>query len=217
MIELSSGRGLEGKQAADFLRQMLAAYPNDPALGCPFDGLNTTYNQPSQFKRMAAISTDGTYAEGWSEFLDTFSSETNAWGIVFEQPIKGTPPAYGVQHGSDVVYYFPTLAGPKADPRGYGQRALVDAIHDALINFVYDGDPNGSPSLSAQNSSEYVWPLYSETGMVTALNATEVTTAIPPPHRPGFDVIHRFLRPGPLLDARRRDLESELTALNLQA
>lgn len=216
MVELSSGRGLEGQQAADFKRQMLAAYPNDPALGCPFDGRNTTYNQPSQFKRMAAIATDGTYVEGWWEFLETFSRETNTWGIEFEQPIKGTPPAYGIQHGSDIIYYFPTLAGPKADPRGYGQGKLVDTIHDALANFVYYGDPNGSSQLATQNSSGYVWPLYSDTGMVTALNATEITTAVSPPYRPGFDVIHQFLRPGPFLDARRRDVGSKSTTLSLQ-
>lgn len=175
---------------------MLAAYPVDPALGCPFDGRNTTYNQPSQFKRMAAVVTDGTYAEGWAEFLATFSSKTNTWGIVFEQPVQGTPPAYGVQHGSDVLYYFPTLAGAKNDPRSYGQGDLVNAIHDSVINFVNDGDPNGS-ILSSHKSSKYRWPLYCETGMVTALNATQVTKAISPPHRPGFDVIHRFLRPHP--------------------
>ena len=191
---------------------MLEAYPVDPAVGCPFDGRNTTYNEGTQYKRMAAIATDGTYAEPWSEFLDTFSALTDTWGIVFEQPIKGIPAAYGVQHGSDLLYYFPTLAGPAADPRSYGQGDLVHAIHDAVTNFVVDGDPNGSFELK-QRPSNYQWPLYSETGNVTALNATQIAKAVSPPHRPGFEILHHFLRPGPFVDVGN-NARSE--ALNLQ-
>lgn len=210
--ELSSGRGLKGAEAAHFEDLMLKAYPNAPALGCPFDGRNTTYNQPSQFKRMAAIFTDGTYAEPWVEFLETFSSKTNAWGIMFEQPVKGASPAYGIQHGSDVIYYFPTLATAAADPRSYGQAELVTTIQDALINFANDGDPNG---LTSQPLSEYHWPLYSEAGTVTALNASKITESVQPPHRSGFDVIHRFLRPGPFWRDGKRE-ETGVTALSLQ-
>lgn len=61
--QLAAGRGLEGELAKAFINQMLQAYPKDPAVGCPFDGLNTTYGVSSQYKRMAAIFTDGIYSE----------------------------------------------------------------------------------------------------------------------------------------------------------
>lgn len=116
------------------MTQMLEAYPNIPALGCPFDGYNTTYKQPSQFKRMAAIFTDGTYAEPWVEFLETFSSKTKTWGILFEQPIKDTPPAFGVQHGSDVIYCESVGHKGCPKPRPTSTSSERHANHCTLLN-----------------------------------------------------------------------------------
>ena len=182
---------------------MLEAYPIDPALGCPYDGRNTTYNQPSQFKRMAAIATDSQYVEPWTEYLDTFSEKTNVWGILFEQPIPGVGPAYGAVHGSDIPYYFPLIGGPGNDPRNDGLADLVDTILTAVVNFVNEGDPNGCKAVS-RHSGRNQWPVYSETRKATALNATQGAVAVLPPHRPGFDIVHKFLRPGPFWDGGKQ-------------
>ena len=192
-----SGAGLKGQKASAFLKDMLEAYPSDPAIGAPFDGRNTTYGVSSQFKRQAAIETDLTFAEGYVEFLETFSARTKTWGMIFEQPVVGIP-AYGVAHGSDLVFYFPELVGPKGDPRNRGWSEMMYAVHDAVINFVNFGDPNG-----CDDSAGYRWPDFSESGLVTALNGTRIATAVPPPHRPGFDVIHKYLRPGPVVASDR--------------
>ena len=195
MLDLISGRGLKGEEAARFQRQMLQAYPIDPALGCPFDGADTNYGVGAQYKRMAAIATDGTYAEAWTEFLETFSSETKTWGLLWEQPIHGVPPEYGITHGSDLSYYFPSLLGREMDPHALGNEDLTSATQRALINFINDGDPNSCMPASEEDAN-YRWPLYSEGREVTVMNASKVTEARPPPRRGGFSVIHQFLRPG---------------------
>lgn len=176
---------------------MLQAYPVDPALGCPFNGGDTNYGDGSQYKRMAAIATDGTYTEAWTEYLETFSSKTNTWGILWEEPIHGAPAAYGVTHGSDLPYYFPTLLGPHKNSRDTNDRDLMRAVQEALVNFVHDGDPNGC-TLESGKATSYHWPLYSESHEITVLNASKVAESLPPPHRSGFGVIHKFLRPGPV-------------------
>lgn len=173
---------------------MLEAYPNDPKLGCPFDGSDTNYGLGSQFKRMAAIVTDGTYTEGWSEIVKTLSLETKAWGLYWEQAIPGAPAALGVVHGSDLTYYFPNLLGKDLSPGSLGNKDLMNAVQDALINFVHFGDPNGCFS----KSDSYRWPSFGESQQITIMNAKVIAEAQKPPHRPGFDVLHKYLRPGPL-------------------
>lgn len=170
---------------------MLAAYSNEPAFGAPFDGRNTTYGQPSQYKRMSAIASDASYTAPWRWYLETFSQKTDVWGLLFEEPIPGVKPALGVQHGSDMVFYFPEMFGEGADPRENGYAELVDAIHDALVNFVNDGDPNGHGADCGGDG--YTWPGYDENVLVTVLNASMPAAAVQPPYRPGFDVIEEFL------------------------
>lgn len=166
---------------------MLAAYPIDPALGAPFNGRNTTYGEPSQYKRMAAIASDAQWIAPWHWYLDMFSQRMDTWGVFFEEPIPGERPALGVQHGTDLAFYFPKLFGEERDPRKNGYSDLVETIHDALINFVRSGDPNGGDKCG------YQWPEYREDGLVTALNASHLATAIAPPYRSGFEVIQRYL------------------------
>lgn len=194
-IDLIEGRDLKGKKAEQFLTEMLEAYPNDPILGCPFNGGDTEFGDGSQYKRMAAIATDGIYTEGWSEIIKTLSLKTKTWGLYWEQPIQGAPPALGVTHGSDMIYYFPNLFGADSSPSSIGDKNLMDAIQGALINFVYQGDPNGCNSET--HNSSYYWPPYGESQKITVMNTALIAEAQSPPYRPGFDVIHKYLRPGP--------------------
>jgi acetylcholinesterase len=154
---------------------MLQAYSNDPALGCPFDGRNTTYGQTSQFKRMSAIFTDGTYIEAWTEYLRLFP---HAWGIMFEQPIPGTDPAYGVQHAADLGYYFPSVSVGGSSSQA--DKMLQSTLQTAVVRFVANLDPG--------------WPRWIDSQRVLAINANGTAEEVPP-HRPGFDVIKKFLRP----------------------
>lgn len=174
---------------------MLSAYPNDPARGAPFDGRNTTYGEPSQYKRLSAIDTDSTYTTAWLDYLSAFSSHSSrskVWGLLFQEPIPGTSEAMGVQHGSDLAFYFPTLL-PDNDPRKFGKTSVVDALHTSLIHFVHCGYP------AAQEDGDK-WSLYNEaqgSTQVTSIGGrgNESIRTIAPPYRSGFDVIRLYFRP----------------------
>ena len=161
--------------------------------------LSATLGIGSQYKRVAAIGTDGTFAEAWSEYLESFSGFTKTWGLLWEQPLPGIPEAFGVIHGSDLIYYFPTLYGEAGDPRQMGQPSLVRAVFTALVNFVSHGDPNGVAQ--SQDVDGYRFPEFASTRAITVMDASIIAETQTPPHRPGFDVLHRFLRPGPLVEA----------------
>ena len=185
-------RRLSQEEAATFQQDMLEAYPNNPALGCPFDGRNTTYGQPSQYKRMAAIFTDGTYTEAWTEYLHSFSSATKTYGLLFSEriPGPGIDPALGYGHASDLPYFFPTLLGPANDPGVNNQSRLLEILQTALINFVSDLDPNGRNERGGGR-----WPLFADAEEVVSLSAASGAVAVRLPRRPGFDVLRRTLRP----------------------
>ncbi|KAF2720384.1 alpha/beta-hydrolase [Polychaeton citri CBS 116435] len=178
------------------VQEFLQAYPNDPFVGCPFDGTNTTYSQSSQFKRMAAIFTDTTFTEAWTEYLQTFSKHTSVWGFLWNQAIPGpgVPPELGIQHGSDLPFYFPSLLGPGNDPRSKGLGDLVRTLHRALVNFVVDLDPNGGQSGWCDEPAE-PWPKFAEEGKIIRFDARAEFLVSNLPYRPGFEVLRRWLRP----------------------
>lgn len=192
---ISSADRFTKKQAAAVRANILAAYPNVPALGCPFDGLNTTYDQPSQYKRMAAIFTDTTYTEAWEEYLTWFSKTQPTWGLQWETPIPGPGIdfAYGVTHASDLAYYFPDLLEEANDPRRSGQAHLVDQLQCALVNFVTDLDPNGDRTSSETDT--YHWPSFGEGGKVTSFTVELGAHEVLPPNRRGLEVIRKWFRP----------------------
>lgn len=53
-VELISGANLKGGNASQFMKEMLDTYPNDPALGAPFDGKDTNYGAGQHSKPLNA-------------------------------------------------------------------------------------------------------------------------------------------------------------------
>lgn len=176
---------------------MLEAYPVDLSQGAPFDGRNTTYGEPSQYKRTSAIASDTMYTAPWRWYLQRFSQNTKIWGIHFEEPITGERPVLGMQHGSDFAFYFPEMFGEGNDPRKNGDSEFVDTVHDAFVHFVNSGSPNDGHQADCATEGAYHWPEYGASGMVTVLNASLPAATIEPPYRPGFDLIQRYLIRGP--------------------
>ena len=143
---------------------------------------------------MAAILTDGTYTEAWSEYLKSFS-ETNTWGMIFETRIPGSEEALGVQHASDLVYYFPEFLGAARDPRSQVDTSkVVDVLHNMLVNFVSDQNLNGQ-RVSGTEEDCFRWPLFKEQRQVMSLSAGKGAIAMDLPRRDGFDVLRAALRP----------------------
>jgi acetylcholinesterase len=179
------------------ISQFLDAYSDNPAEGCPFDGKNTTYGQASQFKRMSAIFTDTVYTEAWTEYLEEFSKHTQTWGVLWGEPIPGPgiSEAYGVQHASDLPYYFPTLLGKTNDPRNNKESLLMQQLQNALINFVVGLDPNGtSCDKGGLAPKRNQWPKYGRQKAITCLTAFSGVHAVPLPYREGFEVMRKTFR-----------------------
>lgn len=190
LLALVNGRSFSENETLQILSEFLEAYPRLAALGAPFDGENTTYGQSSQYKRMAAITTDVQFVEAWTEYLDVFSKRVPTWGVLYEtdMPIPENRSAYGATHGSDLLYYFPSLL-TGLDPREFGRGKLVQRIQDAIINFATDLDPNGSDAGTQ-------WPLFAEDRKVAAIDAdAQDGKIVNLPYRSGFDVVRRWFRP----------------------
>lgn len=170
---------------------MLKAYPDVLEKGCPFDGKNISYGEPSQYKRMAAIMTDSQYVGAWMEYLHQFAkSGAPTWGLSFEEPIPGLEEGetFGVQHGSDLVFYFPNILGHKSDPRRCDKTArLANHLQTALIHFVVESNPT---------TEDNHWPQYDHKdhhSKVLALSTEDRKGIVGLPYRAGFKILHEFL------------------------
>ena len=136
--------------------------------------------------------------QAWTEYLEVFFSSSssssndnngsnNTWGILFEAPIPGpdVDPAYGVQHGSDLAYYFPDLLGATHDPRLKGGGAAIDELQTALVNIVTGMDPNEAmDELSDDGAAAYRWPAFADREggrLATRLSAPGGTEALEVP------------------------------------
>lgn len=139
--------------------------------------------QEHHLRPTGTIQTDGGYFHrfdlrpGLTEYLRLFR---NVWGILFDEPIPGSPLEFGVQHGSDLPFYFPLLNGVDKDPRRHGYTELVETMQSAVVRFVATGSPGD-------------WPQGKD--KVMRLSRSEAK-AVAPPYRPGFEVLRDYLRPG---------------------
>jgi carboxylesterase type B len=109
----------------DVLKEVLAAYPEDPALGAPFDTGNETFGLPPQYKQVAAIITD---AQWTSRSRAMLAPNRKAWGYVFAAGPRPSPvhPAYlGFTHADDVAYL---MGGVNTTTHGPGDLDLAQKM-----------------------------------------------------------------------------------------
>ncbi|KAJ6588233.1 esterase 1 [Mycena capillaripes] len=111
-------------------------YPNDPALGSPFNTGNETFGLPPQFKRAAAIEGDISFQSQrrlWSQTAASLGVKVFAY--LFTQP--QTPPSLGVYHGSEVRFVYGGVgSAPSSD------RILSRMMIDYWTSFATSLDPN---------------------------------------------------------------------------
>ncbi|KAI0030215.1 carotenoid ester lipase precursor [Vararia minispora EC-137] len=115
---------------------LFAAYPDDPALGSPFD-TGTTNNITSQFKRMASITGDLVFQAPRRFFFERVVKTQPVFSYISKR-LKSTP-VLGAFHSSDLSNVY----GP-------------GDMTDYLIRFAVTLDPNGSNT----NTTEIHWPRY---------------------------------------------------------
>ncbi|ODN87743.1 hypothetical protein L198_06973 [Cryptococcus wingfieldii CBS 7118] len=137
-------------------------YPNDPALGSPFDTGNETFGLDPSLKQFAAILGDALFQAQRRHFLRQANSHGNAktWTYQFEQPIKDMPAYTGVHHTAEIAYVYgtakPEMGLPLAGfaPKYTGaDTSLSEQIMDYWLNSAYDSDPNGLTDSSSSDAT----------------------------------------------------------------
>ncbi|VDB94159.1 unnamed protein product [Peniophora sp. CBMAI 1063] len=147
---------------------ILSSYPDDPALGSPFDtGLNNSLTP--EYKRVSAILGDHLFQAPRRLLLTERSGNSSAFSYLYKRD-KSTP-YLGTLHGDDLVGIY-----------------APNDLTDVLINFATNLDPNGktvidwpaytvdSPALLTLSDGNITQSLTNDTyrvkGMLALLNAS---------------------------------------------
>ncbi|KAJ7719236.1 esterase 1 [Mycena maculata] len=151
--------------------QILALYPDIPALGCPYNTGNETFGLDSQFKRFAAIVGD-IFWIGQRRALNQIASEkgVRSFGYVFDDlPAPNVfPPFLGVFHAVDVNYTFGALASLNGSAAAVH---LGKQMVDYWLSFATSLDPNDE-----HGSKRPLWPHYTtENQVIMQFNSTNLT------------------------------------------
>jgi carboxylesterase type B len=87
---------------------ILEKYPNDPALGAPFNTGSRTFLKSPIFKQAAAMGTDILFTARRRDFLRKANQagHTKTWGYHFEGDIPIAPDFLGVGHAYDLTYMW---------------------------------------------------------------------------------------------------------------
>ncbi|KAJ7271103.1 alpha/beta-hydrolase, partial [Mycena rebaudengoi] len=142
------------------LAKVLAAYPDDPSIGCPYDTGAGVLSTGLQDKRIFSIYTD-TVVAGARHMASAHSKRLGSdmvWSGRFNQvPQNGTIEA-GVAHLYEIPYIFGVRERTVRNPWGNrkGDLELSELMQTYWINFVNDLNPNGKNVLGHIN-----WPSYS--------------------------------------------------------
>jgi acetylcholinesterase len=118
--------------------QLLQLYPDDPALGSPFNTGAELFGAGHEFKRASAIYGDIRYqAPRRDWFYTALKHHVPGWAYQLNKPYPGAPPILGVQHSADLLYIFLMLPSSITD---YYQLAVK--MVNYWIAFAHNLDPN---------------------------------------------------------------------------
>ncbi|KAJ7430414.1 esterase 1 [Mycena galericulata] len=143
---------------------LLSLYPDDPALGCPFDTGNDTFGFSPEYKRAAALVGD-LVIQAPRRFWSRAASEagTKVYSYIFTDPQPQNPPYLGVDHTSELPYIY----GGITAINGTAREALSEMMQDYWISFATSLDPN-----DGKGSTRPIWEEYGENQRIIQLNST---------------------------------------------
>ncbi|KAJ3515853.1 hypothetical protein NLJ89_g1493 [Agrocybe chaxingu] len=148
---------------------LLELYPDDPALGSPFNTGNETFGLPSGFKREAAITGDISFVSQWRSWIQTASrAGVKTFGYLFTQPQPLGPPEDGVCHSCEVLYVY----GAPRD-RSASSLRISSLMIDYWVSFATSLDPNDGRGNPRPN-----WPQYTPANKVLIQLNGDNTTVI---------------------------------------
>ncbi|KAJ6552221.1 extracellular triacylglycerol lipase precursor [Mycena vulgaris] len=120
------------------VQTLLELYPDDPALGSPFNTGNETFGLSSQYKRAAAIGGDLDFLSQRRVWMETAADAgVPTFGYLFTQPQPAAPAALGVFHSSEVNFVY----GSPNDP---SESSLIVSrlMTDYWVSFATSLTPN---------------------------------------------------------------------------
>ncbi|KAI0737886.1 extracellular triacylglycerol lipase precursor [Daedaleopsis nitida] len=135
------------------IQTLLQLYPDNPALGSPYNTGNETFGLSSQYKRAAAILGDSSFQatrRAWMRAAAAAGVQT--YGYLFADQKAVTNSSLGVSHAIEVPYVYGLPALTSADA---GVRLLSQAMVDYWVSFTVSLTPNDGKGVL----KEY-WPLY---------------------------------------------------------
>ncbi|KAJ7595471.1 extracellular triacylglycerol lipase precursor [Mycena floridula] len=141
-------------------QDLLNLYPDDPALGSPYNTGNETFGLSPEFKRISAIYGDLLFQAGRRLWSQTALKQGNSLYVYhLTDPITASPifpPSGGVAHGNDLYYLFGWL------PLFNGTSEAIQfaqVMRDYWISFATSLDPN-----DGKGSTRAHWPLHNNDG-----------------------------------------------------
>ncbi|KAF5333757.1 hypothetical protein D9758_016575 [Tetrapyrgos nigripes] len=157
----------------DAVKQLVALYPEDPALGSPFNTGNETFGLVPGYKRAAALSGDIGFESQRRLWIQTASNAgVKTFGYLFTQPQAGSG-HLGVFHSSEVAYVYGGVENPTPS-----DATLSSNMMDYWISFATSLDPNDGKGLSRPE-----WPQYTPNNQVIIQLNGDNLTAIPDDYR----------------------------------
>ncbi|KAL0567147.1 hypothetical protein V5O48_014846 [Marasmius crinis-equi] len=166
----------------DAVDKLLGLYPDDPALGSPFNTGDQLFNLTSQYKRWAAINGDMLFQSTRRAFTQAATKAgVKAYGFLFTygELTAALQPVDGVRHGADVPYGWGFSNLPGFVPSASSAK-LSQQIVDYWISFVTTLDPNdglGSETFIHRDGAGPAWPSYEpENQTLLELNGPNTTT-----------------------------------------
>ncbi|KAF8152915.1 extracellular triacylglycerol lipase precursor [Crassisporium funariophilum] len=131
--------------------RLLVLYPDDPAVGSPFNTGNNTFGLPSGFKREAALMGDLSFQSQRRSWIQTASrAGVKTFAYLFTQPQPNGNPANGVNHGSEVPFVY----GAPSDT-SLSSIKLSAMMIDYWVSFATSLDPNDGRGNARPNWAQY--------------------------------------------------------------
>ncbi|KAJ7216390.1 extracellular triacylglycerol lipase precursor [Mycena pura] len=151
--------------------QLLALYPDIPALGCPFDTGNDTFGISPVFKQAAALLGD-LVIQGPRRFWSQTAAHqgTEVFSYIFRDPQPENPPFLGVAHTAELPYVYGDIT---VAANGTGPGTLSAIMQDYWISFATSLNPNDGKGMKRPE-----WEPYGARQQIMQLNSTN-TKMIP--------------------------------------
>ncbi|KAF8991038.1 extracellular triacylglycerol lipase precursor [Hymenopellis radicata] len=168
----------------DVVDRLFELYPDDPALGSPYNTGNETFGLSKTFKRMAALSGDISFQSQRRLLSQTAANAgVKTYGYLFEQHLLSIAPYLGVAHANDV--YFVYGAVPSMNETA-SSNALSLAMIDYWVSFATSLDPNDGLGVARP-----LWPQYTSDNQVLMQLNGDNLTSIPDDYRARADQLHQ--------------------------